>query len=315
LISRPGADALTVTFWGVRGSIPTPGYETSRYGGNTLCVEVGFPGCGRTLIIDAGSGIRRLGDDLLRRPGRGGSGLAVDLLLSHTHLDHILGLPFFQPLYRRDTRACIYGPAISPEDRLEQVIGGQMSYRYFPVRQVELAAEISYADLREGVYDLGDGIRLSATYLNHPLLCMGYRIEYCGRVLCTAFDTEPFRNVFITDPADPRYDEMMAREGEQAVQAATLRMDTFLRGADLLIHDGQFTDEEYRAGRVGWGHSSVEHAVNLAEASGSRRLALVHHDPLRTDDELDGLAQRYGGVRQGSRLEVCFAREGLSFTL
>jgi ribonuclease BN (tRNA processing enzyme) len=241
--------------------------------------------------------------------------LAVDLLLSHTHLDHILGLPFFQPLYRRDTRVCIYGPAISPEDRLEQVIGGQMSYRYFPVRQVELAAEISYVDLREGVYDLGDGIRLSATYLNHPLLCMGYRIEYRGRVLCTAFDTEPFRNVFITDPADPRYDEVMALEGEQAVQAAALRMNAFVRGADLLIHDGQFTEQEYRAGRVGWGHSSVEHAVTQAEASGSQRLALVHPDPMRTDDELDGLAQRYGGVRQGSGVEVCFAREGLSVTL
>ena len=305
---------MQVTFWGVRGSIPTPGYETARYGGNTLCVEVALPECGRTLVIDAGSGIRRLGHDLMTRSGRAPR-VALDLFLTHTHLDHILGLPFFQPLYQPDTRVSIYGPAISPEDRLEQVIGGQMSYRYFPVRQVELAAEIRYVDLREGVYDLGDGIRLSATYLNHPLLCMGYRIEYCNRVLCTAFDTEPFRNVFITDAADSRYDEMMAQEGEQAVQAAALRMNAFLRGADLLIHDGQFTEEEYRAGRVGWGHSSVEHAMGLAEASGARRLALVHHDPLRTDPELDGLAQRYGGLRQGSGLDVCFAHEGLSVTL
>jgi phosphoribosyl 1,2-cyclic phosphodiesterase len=305
---------MKVTFWGVRGSIPTPGYETARYGGNTLCVEVSLGECGRTIVIDAGSGIRRLGHDLLGRPGWK-SDLAVDLLLSHTHLDHIIGLPFFQPLYRRDTRVSIYGPAISSEDSLEQVIGGQMSYRYFPVRQVELAAEIRYVDLREGAYDLGDGIRLSATYLNHPLLCMGYRIEYRDHVLCTAFDTEPFRNVFITDPADPRYDEMMAQEGEQTVQAAAQRMNAFLRGADLLIHDGQFTEQEYRAGRVGWGHSSVEHAVRLAEASGSRRLALVHHDPMRTDPELDRLAEVYGGLRPGSGLEVCFAREGLSVTL
>ncbi len=312
--SRPGDDAITVTFWGVRGSIPTPGHETSRYGGNTLCIEVSFAGCGRTLIIDAGSGIRRLGDDLLARLGRAHS-LSADILLSHTHLDHILGLPFFQPLYRRDTRVSLYGPAISPEDRLEQVIGGQMSYRYFPVRQVELAAEISYIDLREGAYDLGDGIRLSATYLNHPLLCMGYRIEFGRRVLCTAFDTEPFRNVFITDPSDPRYDKMMAQEGEQAAQAAALRMNTFLRKADLLIHDGQFTEQEYRAGRMGWGHSSIEYAISLAESSGSRRLALVHHDPTRTDTELDGLAERYGGLRPDSGMEVCFAREGLSITL
>lgn len=298
----------------MRGSIPTPGHETSRYGGNTLCIEVSFAGCGRTLIIDAGSGIRRLGDDLLARTGRT-HGLSVDVLLSHTHLDHILGLPFFQPLYRRDARLSLYGPAISPEDRLEQVIGGQMSYRYFPVRPVELAAEIRYIDLREGAYDLGDGIRFSATYLNHPLLCMGYRIEFGRRVLCTAFDTEPFHNVFITDPADPRYDKLMAQEGEQAAQAAALRMNTFLHEADLLIHDGQFTEQEYRAGRVGWGHSSIEHAISQAESSGSRRLALVHHDPTRTDAELDDLAERYGGLRPGSSLEVCFAHEGLSIAL
>jgi ribonuclease BN (tRNA processing enzyme) len=108
---------------------------------------------------------------------------------------------------------------------------------------------------------------------------------------------------------------MIAQEGEEEAQAAALRMRAFARGADLLIHDGQFTEQEYRAGRVGWGHSSVEHAVALAEASGSRRLALVHHDPMRTDDELDGMAQRYGGVRPGSGLEVCFAREGLSVNL
>jgi phosphoribosyl 1,2-cyclic phosphodiesterase len=314
LKSRPGADAVTVTFWGVRGSIPTPGHETSRYGGNTLCIEVGFPACGRMLIIDAGSGIRRLSNDLLTRPGRPPSE-SVDILLSHTHLDHILGLPFFQPLYRPDTRVALYGPAISPGDHLEQVIGGQMSYRYFPVRQAELAAAISYIDLREGTYDLGDGIRLSATYLNHSLLCMGYRIEFGRRVLCTAFDTEPFRNVFITDPADPRYDRLMAQQGEQAVQAAVLRMNAFAREADLLIHDGQYTEQEYRAGRIGWGHSSIEYAVSLAESAGSRRLALLHHDPARTDTELDGLAERYSGLRPDSGLEVCFAREGLSITL
>ncbi|MCK7513303.1 MAG: MBL fold metallo-hydrolase [Desulfobacterales bacterium] len=173
-----------------------------------------------------------------------------------------------------------------------------------------------YVDLREGAYDLGDGIRLSATYLNHPLLCMGYRIEYRGRVLCTAFDTEPFRNVFITDPADPRYDEVMAQEGEQAVQAAALRMNAFLREADLLIHDGQFTEQEYRAGRVGWGHSSVEHAIGLAEASGARRLALVHHDPMRTDAGTGhagaALRRRAAGLRAGGLLR---ARRAVSHPL
>lgn len=306
-------DRLKVTFWGVRGSIPTPGQETSRYGGNTLCVELGFSACGRTIIVDAGSGIRRLGDDLLARSGPS-NGLVLDLLLSHTHLDHILGLPFFSPLYRRDTRINVYGPTISPEDCLEEVIGGQLCYRYFPVRQTELAARITYIDLREGVYDLGDGISLTATYLNHPLLCMGYRFDWRGRSVCTAFDTEPFRNLFVTDPDDPAYDEIMALEGDHAAREAGLRMQSFFRGADLLIHDGHYTEEEYRAGRAGWGHSSVEQAIHAAEAAGCRRLALIHHDPMRTDADIDVLSGRFGGIQPGSGLEVCFAREGQSIS-
>jgi phosphoribosyl 1,2-cyclic phosphodiesterase len=307
-------ETISVTFWGVRGSIPTPGYETSRYGGNTLCIELGLAGCGRTIIIDAGSGLRQLGDELLSRSGRKND-LPFDLLLSHTHLDHILGLPFFRPLYRRETRITIYGPTISSQDRLEQVIGGQLSYHYFPVRQVELSADITYVDLREGVYDMGDGIVLSATYLNHPLLCMGYRIDYQGVSLCTAFDTEPFRNVFITDSADPAYDAVMAEEGEHAASEANRRIKEFFHRADLLIHDAQFTEAEYRAGRLGWGHSSIEHAVAMAEAAEIRRLALVHHDPMRTDTEMDCLAEYYGGVRANSGMEVIFARESLSISI
>jgi len=255
-----------------------------------------------------------VGDDLLARPEPAG-GLALDLLLSHTHLDHILGLPFFGPLYRRDTRLTLYGPTISPEDRLEEVIGGQLCYRYFPVRQVELAAAITYVDLREGVYDLGDGITLTATYLNHPLLCMGYRFDWRGRSVCTAFDTEPFRNLFISDPEDPGYDAIMALEGEQAAREADLRMLSFFRDADLLIHDGQYTEQEYQAGRAGWGHSSIEQAVRAAEAAGCRRLALIHHDPMRSDSELDRLSDQYSGRRAGSGLDVCFARESASIRL
>jgi phosphoribosyl 1,2-cyclic phosphodiesterase len=278
-----------------------------------LCIELGFAGCGRAIIIDAGSGLRRLGDELPSRCRRT-KNLTLDLLLTHTHLDHILGLPFFRPLYRPETRVNIYGPTASPQERLEQVIGGQLTYHYFPVRQVELAADISYVDLKEGVYDLGDGIVLSTTYLNHPLLCMGYRIDYRGVSVCTAFDTEPFRNVFITDSTDPAYDAVMAEEGEYAAGEANRRMQKFFHRADLLIHDAQFTEEEYRAGRIGWGHSSIEHAVATAEAAEIRRLALVHHDPMRTDTEMDGLAECYGGVRKDSGMEVIFAREGLSIT-
>lgn len=305
---------MDVTFWGVRGSIPTPGFDTVRYGGNTLCIEAVPDGCARTLIVDAGSGIRLLGNALMSRSRVAGS-LQIDLMLTHTHLDHILGLPFFRPLYHPATRATLYGPVISAADSLKRVIGGQLSYRYFPVRQVELSAEMHYVDLREGRLELGDGIQVTTTYLNHPLLCMGYRIEQGGKVICTAFDTEPFHNLFSSDPSAPGYDELMAQEGELAAREAGTRLTHFFSGADLLIHDGQFTEAEYRSGRAGWGHSSIEHAIAVAEESGARRLALVHHDPLRTDDELDALARIYGGLRPGSGLEVFFAHEGLSISL
>ncbi|RPJ73070.1 MAG: MBL fold metallo-hydrolase [Desulfobacteraceae bacterium] len=306
---------MDVTFWGVRGSIPTPGYDTARYGGNTLCIEIAPEGCGRTLVIDAGSGIRSLGNDLITRSGWTEGAARVDLFLSHTHLDHILGLPFFRPFYHPSTRAVIYGPVISAADSLEQVIGGQLSYRYFPVRQVELSAEIRYVDLTEGDIEVGDGIRVGATYLNHPLLCMGYRVEQGGKIVCTAFDTEPFHNIFTSDPTDPGYDEQMALEGERAAREAEERLTRFFSGADLLIYDGQFTAAEYRAGRAGWGHSAIEHAVAAAEKSGARRLALVHHDPMRSDEELDELARIHGGFRPGDGPEVIFAREGLRLTL
>ena len=305
---------MDVTFWGVRGSIPTPGFDTVRYGGNTLCIEAVPDGCARTLIVDAGSGIRLLGNALMSRSRVAGS-VQIDLMLTHTHLDHILGLPFFRPLYHPATRATLYGPVISAADSLKRVIGGQLSYRYFPVRQVELSAEMHYVDLREGRLELGDGIQVTTTYLNHPLLCMGYRIEQGGKVICTAFDTEPFHNLFSSDPSEPGYDELMAQEGELSAREAGTRLTRFFRGADLLIHDGQFTEAEYRSGRAGWGHSSIEHAIAVAEESGARRLALVHHDPLRTDDELDALARIYGGLKPGSGLEVFFAHEGLSISL
>lgn len=309
-------ESIAVTFWGVRGSIPTPGAETTRYGGNTLCLEVEFLPAGRRVVIDAGSGLRRLGEALYR--GGPEAAPSLDLLLTHTHLDHILGLPFFRPLYDRRARITIYGPVISPDERLERVIGAQLSYRYFPVRQVELSAAIDYVDLKEGVYELEGGIRLTATYLNHPLLCMGYRLEYGGRSVCTAFDTEPFRNLYITDRRHPDFDEMLAAAGENAAREAEGRMRAFCAGADLLIHDGQYTQEEYIGGRCGWGHSAVEYALELAHACGARRLALVHHDPMRSDDELDRLAARYAAVAAGMPSlggRLWFAHEGLRLVL
>jgi phosphoribosyl 1,2-cyclic phosphodiesterase len=305
--------AVEIKFWGVRGSIPSPGPETVKYGGNTVCLELRFKikDHHRQIIIDAGSGIRNLGDVLAADHFVNGN-FSTEIYLTHTHLDHILGLPFFAPIYFPGTQLKIYGPITGEDVPLKEVIGGQMSYRYFPVRQEELAANIEYIDLREGRFDLGDGITLVAKYLNHPLLALGYRIEYQDCVICTAYDTEPFYNVFSEDPADPSYDELLAQEGDLAARKENSRMEAFFHDADLLIHDGQYTAAEYDSGKKGWGHSTIEHAVETAKRAAVKRLVIFHHDPLRTDSQIDAISKRLCGGRQQEDLEIIFAREGMT---
>ena len=305
--------AIEIKFWGVRGSIPCPGPETVKYGGNTVCLELRFKlkGHDRRIIIDAGSGIRNLGDVLVADHFVNGH-FSTEIFLTHTHLDHILGLPFFAPIYSPGTQLKIYGPITCEEDPLKDVIGGQMSYRYFPVRQEELAAKIKYIDLKEGRYDLGDDISLTAKYLNHPLLALGYRIEYQGCVICTAYDTEPFYNVFSADPADPSYDELLAAEGNLAAREENDRMEAFFHDADLLIHDGQYTAAEYDCGKRGWGHSSIEYAIETANRAAVKCLVIFHHDPLRTDKQIDDISKRLGRGQREEEMEIIFAREGMT---
>ena len=306
---------MEIRLWGVRGSIPCPGPDTVHFGGNTACIELRFPELRRIMVIDAGSGIRALGEHIMKTDLPNGP-VNAEIFITHTHWDHIMGFPFFTPIFIPGTKLKIYGPVTYEEDTLDKVIGDQLTYRYFPVRHSELAAEISYHQLRECRMDLGDGIFLETKYLNHPILCLGYRFEYKGKVFCTAYDTEPFRNVFPTDPASPDYDPIAAEEGERAALEENEKLLRFFRNADILIHDSQYTHKEYLTGKMGWGHSSFEHAINSAHKADVKKLLLFHHDPLRTDEELHKLSNHYALLIGGkTSLELEIAYEGMKIEL
>jgi phosphoribosyl 1,2-cyclic phosphodiesterase len=299
---------MKIKFWGVRGSIPCPGPDTMKYGGNTSCIELRFENPERLIIIDAGSGIRQLGDYIMANDLPKGP-IRTEIFLTHTHWDHILGFPFFTPIYIPDTKLKVYGPSTFEEDSLADVIGGQLVYRYFPVRQAELASNIEYLDLKEDRLDLGDGITVVTKYLNHPVSCLGYRFESKDKAFCTVFDTEPFRNVFCVDPDDPSYDEAMASEGEQVAAEQNQRIEEFMKNADFIVHDTQYTRKEYESSRLGWGHSTFEQAIAMAKRAGVKRMAFFHHDPVRTDAQIDELTRKYCDSVYTGDMEVFFARE------
>ncbi|MCP3888710.1 MAG: MBL fold metallo-hydrolase [Desulfobulbaceae bacterium] len=305
---------MKVRFWGVRGSIPSPGPTTQKYGGNTACIEIRVGDDDRLLIVDAGSGIRQLGNFLMANDLPKGP-IKADMFLSHTHWDHIMGYPFFTPIYIPGTKLRVHGPVSFEDDPLEDVVGGQMKYRYFPINLGELASEVEYVRLKEDPrIDLGDGLILSTKLLNHPITALGYRFEYEGKVVCTCYDTEPFRNLFVTDPEDPNYDEAMAYEGEEVAIEQNLAVEEFFKGADLLIYDAQYTDAEYIS-KINWGHTTMEYALTAANRAGVKKLALFHHDPDRTDATLDELAADYCEPGKYGDTEVFFAREDTEFVL
>jgi len=286
---------------------------TSKYGGNTACVELRAGSLDRVIIIDAGSGIRSLGNALMADAADGP--VKAEIFLTHTHWDHIMGFPFFAPVYSSNSTIKVYGPVTFEDDPLEDVVGGQMKYRYFPVNLGELSADIEYIRLNENPsIDLGDGLQLATKLLNHPITSLGYRFEYHGKVVCTSFDTEPFRNLFITDQNDPDYDEVMALEGEQVAAEMNMVAEQFFAGADLLIYDAHYTEAEYGE-RINWGHSSIEYAIGAAGRAGVKKLALFHHDPDRTDQQLDDFSRDFCKAGQTGETEVFFAREGMVIEL
>jgi phosphoribosyl 1,2-cyclic phosphodiesterase len=300
---------LFIRFWGVRGSIPCPGRNTVEFGGNTTCVEIRADK--RLVIVDLGTGVRLLGDHIMKNDFQNGP-LDIDILISHTHWDHIMGFPVFVPNFIPGTKMRIRGPVSYNDDSLASIIGDQLSYRYWPIRQIELTAQIEYQELKETTIDMGGGLKLTTKYLNHPILCLGYRFEYQGKTIVTAFDHEPFRNIFPTNPDDLSYNEEAAREGEAAAKEENERVFNFYRGADILVHDAQYTGEEFEK-HLGWGHSSFDYAIEAACQAKVKKLVFFHHDPNSTDEKLLSLEETYKNEARGkSNLEVMMAREGLT---
>ncbi len=282
---------MHVRFWGTRGSIPTPGPGTARYGGNTSCIEV-RSSRGTLVIIDSGTGIYALGRALM---ASGAKGLRGHILISHTHWDHIQGFPFFGPLFDAGNEWHIYGPK-GLDQSLRETLAGQMQHTYFPITPDQFGATIRYHDLLEGNFEIGD-IKVATQYLNHPALTLGYRLTADGASVAYCCDHEPYSR------------GLGSGLGEIAGQ--DLRHAEFMNGADLVIHDAQYTAAEYES-KVGWGHSSGEYVVGLARHASVKRVALTHHDPARDDASIDRIIE---GLRAdvraaGSVLEVGAATEG-----
>jgi len=295
------SDTLRVRFWGVRGSLPAPGPDTCRYGGNTACVEVRAGE--RLFILDAGTGIRKLGLSLQREAA--GRPIVGTILLSHTHWDHIHGLPFFAPAFVSGNQFSVYGSAGASKS-LESALAGQMESPYSPLPMSALPGTLQVHELTEEEITL-DGVRVRAKRLNHPGMTLAFRLEAGGRSLVYATDNEPCH----PEGGDGPPPEPPCVAGDH--DAALAR---FAAATDLLICDAQYTWEEYRQ-RVGWGHTCYHDALRLAVAAGVRRLALFHHDPERTDDQLDGIVAecREELRRRGAATECFAAQEGLSLTL
>jgi phosphoribosyl 1,2-cyclic phosphodiesterase/CheY-like chemotaxis protein len=282
---------MYVRFWGTRGSIATPGPQTTHYGGNTSCVEVRTDD-GTLIILDCGTGARELGLHLLRAEPRP---LCLHLFIGHTHWDHIQGFPFFDPAFLPDTELHLYAPR-DFQHSLEEALAGQMQYPYFPVKFDDLRSRIHYTELEEGSLGIGN-VLVETQYLNHTAPTIAYRLSSAGATMAYVTDHEPF-----WDPTARRFQH----PGDQ-------RHIKFLKGADLIIHDAQYTQEEYR-GKVGWGHSTIEYATDVALAAGAARLALFHHDPSHDDMTMQCIeeAARARVAAQRGTLEVFVAAEGLA---
>jgi len=262
-LERREIGPVKIRFWGVRGSISTPSPRHIAFGGNTSCIEVRIDD--RVIVLDAGTGIRNLGNFLVKEDIK-----SVDILLSHTHWDHMNGFPFFTPAYDPNCEITIKAGHLIDQGGLRRILSGQMTQPMFPVPLEAMKSKMNIEDFRAGEsFEMGDGIRIKTAMLNHPNGATGYRIEHGGRSLCYITDTEHV-------------------PGE--LDSNILKL---IEGADLVIYDSTYTEEEFPQ-KVGWGHSTWNEGVKLCREAGAGSMAIFHHDPDHEDafmDKLEGDAR------------------------
>lgn len=276
---------MKVKFWGVRGSIPVPGKDYSHFGGNTSCVEVR---CGDTIIIlDAGTGIRELGISLLKEMGP--SLAHINILISHTHWDHIQGFPYLPHIYLPGHRITFYGG--HSVSTLEKLIMTQMSEEYHPKTLFELTSPVDFVELKSNQFYI-DEVSITTTHLLHPGLSLGFRLEYKNHVIAYVTDNE-----IIADAQSGRYNWD--------------NIGNIIHNADILIHDGQYSENEYK-NKVGWGHSDIMRVVDISNTYGVKNLQLFHHDPTHTDRDIK-LMVAEAKKRSESEMKINAAREKEEF--
>ena len=307
---------MKLKLWGTRGSIPSPGPSTIKYGGNTACIQI--EGSNKEcIILDAGTGIRPLGIELMEKykplP-------VMHLLVSHTHWDHIQGFPFFGPCYIPDTKIEIKGPVHFLEEKtLQSTFDVQMQYEFFPVSNEQLKADITYEPLDETEFDIGN-IHVKSLFSNHPIRSLMYHLTEKGKSIVYTGDHEPYYNLFAVEkesPADDA-DDIFFDDTDTNVAHANGRFVNFIKGVDLLVMDCQYAPEEYKSLRRGYGHSSWDYCLDWMKEAGVKKMVLTHHDPARTDEEIDKISDdiRGAAVKKGIDPEnILMAKEGMEIKI